>query len=159
MSEFTLRPATNADRQVVTALVFSVLREYGLTTDPEATDADLCDLEGQYAGRGGAFDVLEDAKGVVQGCVGLYPLDPVTCELRKMYLRPDVRGLGLGRRLLDHALNRAQAFGFKRVTLETSSGLAEAIRLYTRAGFRAYQADHMSQRCDQAYVLDLERGT
>src|SRR4051812_44588431 len=86
-----LRPATNSDREVVTQLVFTVLREYGLQPNNKTTDADLSDIEANYAQRGGAFDVLENAEGAIIGCVGLYPTDSKTCELRKMYLQKSVR--------------------------------------------------------------------
>jgi len=78
-----------------------------------------------------------------------------TCELRKMYLRRDHRGKGLGKRLLEHALAEARRLGFKRVTLETASVLKEAIRLYESYGFQPYVPTHLSCRCDQAYLLEL----
>jgi len=80
---------------------------------------------------------------------------PATCELRKMYLRRDYRGQGLGKRLLEHALAEARRLGFKTVTLETASVLKEAIRLYETYGFKPYAPSHLSRRCDQAYELRL----
>ena len=139
----------------MSSLVFSVLREYGLSPDPEGTDADLRDLEGHYAARGGSFDVLVDPAGEILGCVGLLPVDATTCELRKMYLTPDVRGRGLGRCLLDHALARARELGFRRVVLETNTVLVEAIALYRSQGFSPYRAEHVSARCNETYALDL----
>src|SRR6516164_9376213 len=80
-----LRPATDADAGAVRNLVFTVLREYGLTPDPAATDADLYALESSYSKAGGSFDVLVDTSGVVIGTVGLSPRGEGRCELRKMY--------------------------------------------------------------------------
>lgn len=154
--DMRLRPATNADGPAIQALVFSVLREYGLTADPDGTDADLRDIESSYTQRGGAFDVLEGPDGRIVGCVGLFPVDTVTCELRKMYLLRSARGSGLGRRLLEAALAEAKGIGFRRVVLETASVLKEAIALYTRYGFTPYKPSHLSARCNQAYSLDLE---
>ena len=153
----TLRPATNNDREAVTSLVRDVLQEYGLKTSPGSTDADLRDLEFNYHARGGRFDVLENTEGQIVGCVGLYPHDTHSVELRKMYLRKDARGKGLGKKLLDHALTTAKQLGYKRVTLETASVLKEAIKLYTKYGFEPFVAQHLATRCDQAFVLDLER--
>jgi len=150
-----LRPATNSDCEPVRNLVFTVLGEYGLKPDPRCTDADLDDIEQSYLARGGMFRVLEDKDGAIIGSYGLYPTEPGVCELRKMYLRRDHRGQGLGRRLLEDALACARQAGFRRVNLETASVLKEAIRLYERYGFRPCQADHLSCRCDQAYTLDL----
>jgi putative acetyltransferase len=174
-----LRPATNADCDAVRTLVFTVLAEYGLKPDPDCTDADLGDIERSYFARGGIFCVLQEQDGSIVGSYGLYPISgcrpeaggsrpqastvsslqppplPLTCELRKMYLRRSHRGKGLGRRLLEDALNHAKRLGFRRVTLETASVLKEAIRLYERHGFKPIQADHLSCRCDQAYALEF----
>jgi len=137
-------------------LVFTVLDEYRLRPDPGCTDADLADIEQSYFSRGGVFCVLEDADGSIAGSYGLYPTTADACELRKMYLRRDLRGRGLGRRLLDDALARARQLGFHIVTLETASVLKEAIRLYESYGFVLYTPGHLSARCDQAYKLVLD---
>ena len=153
--EPALRSATNQDRQAIEALVFGVLAEYGLKPDPGGTDSDLQDIERSYLASGGLFDVLTDGAGEVVGSVGLFPLSDSVCELRKMYLAAAVRGQGLGRRLLDHALRRARELGFARVVLETASVLREAVALYERYGFRRYEPGHLAARCDAAYYLDL----
>jgi GNAT superfamily N-acetyltransferase len=145
-----LRSATNADAGAIKELVFVVLGEYGLQPDPDGTDADLNEIEGSYLRSGGCFDVLVDTSGAIVGSVGLYPIDSATCEFRKMYLSREVRGQGRGKRLLEHEGERV-----RRVTLETASVLKEAIALYRAYGFRPYQAPHLSQRCDNAYVLAL----
>lgn len=150
-----IRGANNSDAKDVRQLVFSVLDEYGLKPDPGSTDSDLDNIEGDYFQRGGCFDLLESDEGEVVGTVGLYPIDSTTCELRKMYLLRSQRGKGLGKRLLDHVISQAGELGFERVTLETASVLKEAISLYTSYGFEPYRAPHLSERCDQAYVLEL----
>ena len=150
-----LRRASNNDCEEVTRLVYGVLKEYGLEPDPGATDADLKDIEQSYFARGGMFFVLEDRDGSIIGAYGLYPLGNQTCELRKMYLDKSHRGKGLGRFLLDSALAEARKLEFKRMTLETASVLKEAIALYESCGFVVCEPDHMSDRCDQAYMLEL----
>ena len=151
----TLRPATNKDTAAVQALVFGVLEEYGLRADSENTDADLSDVEASYWRAGGCFDVLTDPEGGVLGTVALFRVNPTTCELRKMYLVRAERGKGLGRLLLEHAIQRAAELGFNRIVLETASVLGEAISLYEKRGFRRYHPRHMAARCDAAYYLDL----
>ncbi len=150
-----LRRASNKDCEEVTRLVYGVLKEYGLEPDPQATDADLKDIERSYFERGGTFFVLEDRDGSIIGAYGLYPIENQACELRKMYLHKSHRSKGLGRFLLDSALAQAREMGFKRMTLETASVLKEAIALYERYGFVEYEPDHMSTRCDHAYFLEL----
>jgi putative acetyltransferase len=149
------RSATNDDRERVFALVSAALEEHGLRPEPEEKDADLKDIEGNYIQRGGVFEVIEDQRGNLLGTVGLFPLNEETCELRKMYLTPAVRGLGLGRLMLSRMIAHARGAGFKRITLETASVLKIARRLYTRTGFVPFETTHLSARSDQSYVLEL----
>jgi putative acetyltransferase len=151
-----LRPADNKDCDRIAELVFEVLREYKLEPDPESTDADLKNIEESYSGRAGSFYVLEDERGAIIGAYGLYPLSRAACELRKMYLQKSFRGKGLGKMLLEDALARARRMGFEKMTLETASVLVEAIGLYKRYGFVEYEPEHLSARCDQAFVLELK---
>ena len=155
LSHLTIRSATNDDRERVAGLVFGVLREFGLEPDPKTTDADLQDIEANYLKRGGLFEVIEDEQAQLQGSFGLYPINKVTCELRKMYFIPSARGLGLGKYVLQRTIARARELGFKEIVLETSSKLIAANRLYTQFGFKPSQPDHLASRADQAYKLDL----
>lgn len=151
---FTIRQATNEDGEAVRLVVASVLDEYGLSTDPGGTDSDLSDIETNYMAAGGTFEVIESG-GRVVGTWGLYPQNREVCELRKMYLLPEVRGQGLGQEVLVRALDHARSRGFWRVELETAEVLREAIGLYRKFGFRPVTSEHLSARCDQAYALDL----
>jgi len=151
-----LRPANNGDCDRIASLVYGVLREYDLKPDPASTDADIKDIESSYFQRGGTFFVLEEKDGSIIGAYGLYPLEKHTCELRKMYLHKAHRGKGLGKLLLEDALTQARHLGFRKITLETASVLKEAIALYKSYGFVEYTPDHLSSRCDQAYVLELK---
>lgn len=150
-----IRPATNADRERVKTLIFSVLAEYGLSPDPQSTDADLEDIEGYYIKVGGLFELIEDSQGHLLGTDGLYPVDAQTAELRKIYLAPHARGKGLGSAILKRTIAQARNLGFKAVTLETASVLKEAVLLYTRAGFQEMPSEHLAARCDQAFILHL----
>lgn len=137
-------------------MVYNVLREYDLKPDPQSTDTDLKDIERYYFERGGTFVVLEDRDGSIVGAYGLYLIDRQTCELRKMYLHRSYRARGLGKLLLEKALSQARELGFTKVVLETASVLKEAIGLYKSYGFVEYEAEHLSSRCDQAYMLELD---
>jgi len=153
-ADLQIRPARPADAPAVRALVNEVLAEFALAPDPGRTDADLADLPAAYAG--GCFDVLVEPGGGIIGCVGVYRIDAGTCELRKMYLRGEWRGRGLGRRLLEHGLACARRLGFRTVVLETATVLTRAVAMYERHGFRRYYPDHMSSRCNQAWRLQLD---
>jgi len=154
--EYLIRCATNEDGEAIRFVVSSVLREFGLTPDPRGTDADLEDIETSYLQSGGSFDVLIDPSKQVVGTVGLFRLDGQRCELRKMYLAAKCRGLGLGKRLLLRARERAVQLGFQRIELKTHSSLLVASRMYESFGFKPLTLDPISDRCDKAYYLDLK---
>lgn len=149
-----IRNANNNDSEAVKSLVFAVLKEYGLEPDSNATDKELEDIEQSYFRNGGYFGVVEES-GVVVATVGIYRESATTCELRKMYSAPSIRGRGLGKKLLEFSLSKAKDLGFSRIVLETASPLKEAIALYVKYGFVEYKPNHISLRCDQAYELYL----
>ena len=152
---FTVRGASPEDAPAVREIVRSVLDEYGLPPDPGGIDRDLEDLQAFYFARGGGFLVAVDDGANVVGSCGVVPIEGTTWELRKMYLRADARGQGLGRQLLAHALEFVRGHGGKRVELETASVLVEAIGLYTKAGFTQLPRSPGAKRCDKVFALDL----
>jgi putative acetyltransferase len=155
--DFIIRPATNADRERIFELIEPILAEFGLRPDRTSSDSDLNDIEGTYFASGGRFEVVEDNDGSLLGTYGVLPLDRHTCKLRKMYLVPRARGLGLGRRMLERAVAHARGLGCHTLILETVSVMEDAIRLYTRAGFRPLACEAQSPRCDRVYSLNLAR--
>ena len=159
MSDFRFRDAVASDGPAIRAVVFAVLAEYGLAADPATTDSDLQDVAASYTTRGGIFRVLLSPADEIVGCGGLYPIDREEAEIRKMYFLKVARGHGLGRWLLQDLVEAARVLGYKRVRLETASVLKEAIALYRSFGFVAMAGRHLSNRCDQAYVLDLTVGS
>jgi putative acetyltransferase len=155
----TIRGLSARDQVAVGRIVSSVLAEYGLPLDPAGIDADLADPIASYVDRGGVFLVVEDTdargEGSLVGCGGLFPLSAHHAEIRKMYLLPAARHRGVGRRLLEDLVAAARARGFARLTLETASVLKDAIRLYQRFGFVEFTPDHLANRCDRAFKLEL----
>jgi len=99
--------------------------------------------------------------GRVVGGGGVGPLagsDEHTCELRKMYFLPEARGLGAGKVLLARCIDEARARGYRRMYLETLTGMDAAQRLYDRFGFVKLAAPigatgHFG--CDRWYAREL----
>ncbi len=70
------------------------------------------------------------------GCVALIPMIDGVYELSKMAVSPQLRGLGIGRRLLQHAVEQAKGIGAKSLFLGSNSRLENAVHLYESVGFR-----------------------
>lgn len=157
---FRIREAEPGDRAAIRTVIVAVMSEYGLASDLEGNDADLHDVVASYRERGGTFRVVTSAEGDIVGCGGLYPVDERDVEIRRMYLLPAARGIGIGRTLLEQLIAFAEERHFERVVLETASVLKEAIALYRKHGFVpvAHRSRPLRQ-CDQAYALQLAAST
>jgi GNAT superfamily N-acetyltransferase len=83
---------------------------------------------------GGAF-VVARFGGVAVGCGALRPLTPEVGELKRMYVAPSHRGQGISRRILADLEERARAFGYRSVRLETGVLQPEAMGLYESSGY------------------------
>jgi molybdopterin-guanine dinucleotide biosynthesis protein A/GNAT superfamily N-acetyltransferase len=110
-------------------LISETLSEFGFSADPEL-DPDLNDPVTVYE----AVWVAERA-GRVVGSVALRRVGPAEVELKRMYLRPEERGHGLGRKLLEMALLWARVHRIRAVRLDTSERMETARRLYEAYGF------------------------
>ncbi len=82
----------------------------------------------------GGFLIVHDG-GEPLGCGGLRRVDRKTAEIKRMWLHPSVRGLGLGKRLLAALEALARDFGYDAVVLDTNNSLTEAIAMYERCGY------------------------
>jgi N-acetylglutamate synthase-like GNAT family acetyltransferase len=102
----------------------------------EAKDREtLGDPERTILSRGGhIFMVYADAEPV--GCVALIPMGDGVYELSKMAVSPRLRGLGVGRRLLEYTVARARLIGARSLFLGSSTKLPNAVHLYESIGFR-----------------------
>ncbi|MCX6595217.1 MAG: GNAT family N-acetyltransferase [Acidobacteria bacterium] len=103
----------------------------------QSFEKELATLPGEYAPPGGAlFVAREDETGPPVGCAGLRRLAADTVELKRLFVRPEFHGRGLGKQLLTAAIEQAMALGYQRMWLDTVPQLTTAIELYRRWGFR-----------------------
>lgn len=79
--------------------------------------------------------LLAEVEGVPAGCAAVRPLGDIICELKRVYVRPDCRGTGLGRRLTERAMQSARELGYQRIRLDTLPQMQAAQRLYENLGF------------------------
>src|SRR5439155_1077805 len=85
------------------------------------------------ARRGCLLVALNGAHPV--GCVAVHPLDAVACEMKRLYVRPEIRGTGLGRRLAERAIAFARRSGYSAMRLDTMPSMVVARQLYAGLGF------------------------
>lgn len=157
----TIRPVGTGDVAAVIALITRVLAEFDIRFgEGSATDDDLVSLPASYVDRGGAFWVAVDDDGHdsrVLGTIGIARLSATHLELRKMYLDPSTRGRGLGRQLLQLALQWADASGATHISLDTTEEMTAAQALYEQHGFTRDDRYLTSSRCTRGYVRPLGR--
>jgi len=132
------------------SLVVDTLSEFGFERDAEL-DGDLDDPGATYAAL---WVAVED--GTVVGSAALRDLGDGAVELKRMYLRPDQRGRGLGKRLLALALDWAREHGMSVIRLDTSERMVDAQRLYEAHGFERVAGSAPRQgQCRLLYELRL----
>ena len=153
MKDLTIRKAVVGDEEKVLKLVQEVLNLYGLNLNPDYEDLDITNIPKYYTKNNGDFEVIE-YKGEIIGSYGIYKIDDETCELRKMYLKKEFQGLGLGNIMLENSLRLAINLNYKKITLQTNSVLYKAIKLYKKYGFEEFK-EEVCERCDLAMIRKI----
>ncbi|WP_068876128.1 MULTISPECIES: GNAT family N-acetyltransferase [unclassified Phenylobacterium] len=134
---FVIRPAISSDDISAVAALFQAYAA-SLPVDLGYQDfgSELAALPGKYGPPAGALLLARGAGDAPLGCVGLRPIAPAgCCEMKRLYVSPAGRGLGLGRALAQAAVGRARAIGYTELRLDTLPDMASAIGLYERMGF------------------------
>ena len=119
-----------------------IFREYAQSIQVDLCfqdfDRELANLPGDYAPPRGSV-LMATVNGEVAGCCALRPLDatdyPNACEMKRLYVRPAFRGLGLGRDLAERTLDAARQSGYHCALLDTLDEMETARALYQDLGF------------------------
>lgn len=115
---------------------------------------ELAGLPGAYTPPGGALLLLVEGDKTL-GCVALRRLDALTAEMKRLYLRPEGRGRGLGSVLAQAALTEARRLGYRRVRLDTVPGMEAAQAIYRTLGFQPI-APYRENPIQGAAFLEIE---
>lgn len=119
-------------------------------------DEEMSTLPGRYAApQGRLFYAEVDGQGA--GCVGIRPLAEGVCELKRLYVDPAFRGLGVGRELALAAIRAARKIGYRKILLDTLPAMRIAVKLYRELGFAEAPAYYQTAvEGTQFLALDLE---
>lgn len=102
-------------------------------------DAELAGLPGCYAAPAGAI-LLAVINCETCGCVGYRPLSDKEAELKRLFVRPQYRGSGVGKALFDEAMVRVPAAGYESIVLDTLPSMKTAKAMYKEYGFEQIAA-------------------
>jgi ribosomal protein S18 acetylase RimI-like enzyme len=135
--EIRIAPVRTADDLVAAAVLF---RRYAESLDVDLAyqnfETEVATLPGFYAPPVGTLLLARRADDTALGCVGLRPLAIAgCCEMKRLYVSPEGRSLGLGNALAEAIVREGARIGYREMRLDTLPSMTEAIALYRKLGF------------------------
>jgi len=156
-----IRPIQPSDNEILATIIRNTLKEFGANHPGTVYFDDSTDLLYEVFRADRSYYFVAEMDGRIVGGGGIFPtsgLPEDTCELVKMYLLPEARGIGLGRSILEKCLESAREFGFSRIYLETMPELNLALKTYEKMGF-TYLCSPLGNSghfgCDLHMIRDL----
>lgn len=99
-------------------------------------DEELATLPGRYAPPEGRLYLVK-SNGKYTGCAGLRKIDDGICEMKRLYLKPEMRGSGIGKKLVQLLIDEARDIGYKSMRLDTiKEKMPNAVDIYEKFGFK-----------------------
>ena len=124
--------------------------------DPAGFEDELARLPEPFHRPAGTL-LLATVGGDPAGCIALKPLGDRICEMKRLYLKPEYHGLGLGRMLVSRLIEEASAIGYTSMRLETGPLQLEAQGLYAALGFRRIPPYRRLPDCLRDWLICMER--
>jgi putative acetyltransferase len=137
-NKITIRNIKPTDNVSLAKIVKGTLAEFGANHPNTVYYDPTTDALFELFQKDKAVYNVAEVNGEIVGGGGIYPTDGLpegTCELVKMYLLPQARGLGLGKLLINKCIEQAREKGFKKIYLETMPELKQALDVYAKFGF------------------------
>ena len=139
MENITVRTIEKKDNAVLATIIRRTLEEFGANHPGTVYYDDTTDvLYDLFSQTPGSVYFVADKAGEVLGGGGIFPsagLPDDTCELVKMYLLPQARGVGLGKKIIQQCIAFAKETGYKNIYIETMPELQQAMKTYEKFGF------------------------
>lgn len=147
---FTIEPAYQ-HLDTVRILFTEYTNALGLDLSFQSYDQELADLPGKYAPPRGRL-LLAWQDGEAAGCAALRPFDQERAEMKRFYVRPQFRKLGIGRALATRIIDEAAALSYQHLILDTQIRLDSSVRLYRSLGFTDIEPYYPNPYPDVLYL-------
>ena len=139
----------------------TLFREYetglGISLCFQNFEQELANLPGDYQPPDGRL-LLCEHDGSVAGCIALRKLEPGICEMKRLFIRPEFRGKGLGKSMVQAIIQEARELGYRNMRLDTLPGrMDKAIALYRSLGFKEISPYYQNPSPETLYMeLNLQ---
>lgn len=128
-------PATAEEQVAQVRMLFQEYwQSFGFTPCFQNFAAEVAELPGYYGEPGGRL-ALAYITGEPAGCIALRRVDAARAEAKRLYVRPQFRGHGIGRRLLEWVIHEARAAGYRELLGDTMPVMRTALAMYDQLGF------------------------
>ena len=137
VSLLDIHPASSTEEVAQARELFlEYAQSLGFSLCFQSFDQELANLPGDYSPPDGRL-LLAEYDGQLAGCVALHKLESGICEMKRLYVRPQFRGKGLGSALAERILTEAREIDYRQVRLDTVEPvMKDAVAMYRRLGFR-----------------------
>ena len=140
-ARFHIVPVRTPEDLEATIILFHAYADFlGVDLTYQKFADEMAAMPGKYAPPNGELLLARGQDGAALGCVGLRPLEDGACEMKRLYVTPEARGLKLGHALADAIVAEARRIGYAEMRLDTLPKLTAAIALYKTMGFRQIPA-------------------
>jgi ribosomal protein S18 acetylase RimI-like enzyme len=156
-ARFTIAPAVTDDMSDVACLFASYEAHVGVDLSYQGFADEVATLPGRYTPPGGQLLIARDHDGGAIGCVALRAMSEPRCgEMKRLFVVPQGRGVGLGRALVEAMVEHARKVGYAELRLDTLPSMQDAIALYRRLGFVACEPYYAAPAGTLFMALGLE---